>query len=71
MLLGSYVGSGQAAAELAKRYSSVIAQDPSAEQLSAAQPQGANIRFEVARAEATGQLDNSVDLITVAQALHW
>lgn len=71
MLLGSYVGSGQAAVELAKRYNSVIAQDPSAEQLSAAQPQGGNIHYEVARAEATGQLDNSVDLITVAQALHW
>lgn len=64
-------GSGQAAAEIAKRYSTVIAQDPSAEQLSAAEPQGANITFEVASAEATGQPDASFDLVTVAIALHW
>lgn len=69
-LVGSS-GSGQAAAEIAKCYGTVIAQDPSAEQLSAATPQGANVSFQVATAEATGQPDASVDLVTVAEALHW
>ena len=64
-------GSGQAAVAIAKRYATVIAQDPSAEQLSAAQPQGANVSFQVAAAEATGQPDASFDLVTVAEALHW
>lgn len=64
-------GSGQAAAAIAKRYGTVIAQDASAEQLSAAGPRGTNISFQVARAEATGQPDASFDLVTVAEALHW
>ncbi len=63
-------GNGQAAVELAKDFKQVIASDPSAEQIKAATPK-TNIMYRVFSAEQTDLTDNSVDLITVAQALHW
>eukprot|EP00891_Asterochloris_glomerata_P004937 jgi/Astpho2/4937/Aster-06673 len=66
----SIAGSGQAAAMLAKRFKRVIATDPSEEQLSHA-PEISNVDFRVGSAESTGLSDQSVDLITVGQGLHW
>lgn len=63
-------GSGQATVALAERFASVYATDISAEQLGNAPPR-ANIRYVVAPAEASALQDASVDLVTVAQALHW
>ncbi len=63
-------GSGQAARGLASHFEEVVATDASASQLAhASAPAG--VRFRVAAAEASGLDDESVDLITVAQALHW
>ena len=64
------IGSGQAATELAKRYQTVIAQDPSQAMLDQATHHD-NVRYESATAEATGQADCSVDLVSCAQAMHW
>ena len=63
-------GSGQAAIEVARSFDRVIATDGSAEQLKAAQP-APNIEYRQATAEASGLGDQSIDLVTVAQALHW
>lgn len=63
-------GNGQAAAATARHFERVIATDASAEQIKAAVPRG-GVEFRVARAEESGIEDRSVDLITVAQALHW
>lgn len=63
-------GNGQAARGLAPHFQEVIATDASAAQLAhGCAP--ANVGFRVAAAEASGLDDGSVDLITVAQALHW
>jgi SAM-dependent methyltransferase len=63
-------GSGQAAIALAQSFDHVLATDSSAAQVRQA---GAHPRvsYAVARAEATSLADASVELITVAQALHW
>lgn len=63
-------GSGQAARDLAAHFNRVVATDASTAQIAAAQahPQ---IDYRVAAAEASGLANTSVDLITVAQALHW
>jgi ubiquinone/menaquinone biosynthesis C-methylase UbiE len=63
-------GSGQAAAELAKRYDKVVGMDASEAQLSQA-PIAPNIVYKCAPAEETGLPDHCADLVTVAQALHW
>ncbi len=63
-------GNGQAAVGLAKRFAKVIATDASAQQIERAQPHP-NISYRVAPADASGIDPNSVDLILVAQALHW
>lgn len=63
-------GNGQAALSLAKHFDRVIATDASESQIAAA-PSSENISFRVATSEQSGLEDNSVDLITVAQALHW
>src|SRR5690349_13560631 len=63
-------GNGQATVELAKRFSKVIATDASRAQLDAA-PRLRNVEFRVAPAEQSGLENRSVELITVAQALHW
>jgi ubiquinone/menaquinone biosynthesis C-methylase UbiE len=48
----------------------VIATDASKEQIASATP-NPKVEFRVAPAEQSGLPDNSVELITVAQALHW
>jgi SAM-dependent methyltransferase len=63
-------GNGQATGGLARHFAAVIATDASPQQLSAAAPHG-NVTYRVARAEDSGINSNSVDLVTVAQALHW
>lgn len=63
-------GSGQASIDLAGHFDHVVATDASAEQIAAAAPHP-RIAYRVAPAEASGLADASVDLITVAQALHW
>jgi SAM-dependent methyltransferase len=63
-------GNGQVAVRLAEHFKQVIATDLSEKQLSHA-VQKENIQYKVSRAEQSGLADNSVDLITVAQALHW
>ena len=63
-------GSGQAAVVLSEYFEQVIASDASKEQIENAQPRN-NILYEVFPAERTSFADSSVDLITIAQALHW
>ncbi|HET9233473.1 MAG TPA: class I SAM-dependent methyltransferase [Candidatus Eisenbacteria bacterium] len=63
-------GSGQAALGLAHYFEQVWATDASAAQLASAEPHP-RVHYRVARAEQSGLLPGSVDLVTVAQALHW
>ena len=63
-------GNGQAAVFLSEYFKQVVASDASKEQIENAQHRD-NIRYEVFPAERTTLADNSVDLITIAQALHW
>ena len=63
-------GNGQAAIELAKRFARVIATDASKKQLDEA-PRIEKIEYQVWPAEKTELSTRSVDLVTVAQALHW
>lgn len=63
-------GNGQAAVPLADWFDEVVATDASAEQIARA-PTVPRVRFAVAPAHASGLPDRSVDLVTVAQALHW
>ncbi|KPK60998.1 MAG: SAM-dependent methyltransferase [Gammaproteobacteria bacterium SG8_31] len=63
-------GTGQAALGLANHFTEVIATDASAEQIRHARPH-ARIRYEVAPAEYVPIENNSIDLVLVAQALHW
>lgn len=63
-------GNGQAAVGLAPHFERVIATDASAQQISHAQPHS-NVEYRVAPAEQSGLEDGSIDLVTVAQGLHW
>lgn len=63
-------GNGQAAIGLAKYFDKVIATDASAKQIASAEGP-ANVQFRVAPAEHSGIDDESVNLVTVAQAVHW
>ncbi len=63
-------GNGQAAYALAEFFEQVIATDASANQIANALAHD-NIHYEVSPAEKTRLKKNSIDLITVAQALHW
>lgn len=63
-------GSGQAAIGLADHFDEVIATDASEAQIEHALP-GEGVSYSVARAENSGIPAASIDLITVAQALHW
>ena len=63
-------GSGQASLPLASRFALVAASDASALQVSTA-TETENIRFLVAAANPAPLADGAVDLVTVAQALHW
>lgn len=63
-------GNGQIAKELAKEFNLVEASDISKEQIKHAY-QSDNINYSLQAAEKTNYLDNSFDLITVGQAVHW
>ncbi|CEG60643.1 class I SAM-dependent methyltransferase [Legionella micdadei] len=63
-------GNGQAAVALAAYFDQVIATDINRAQLELA-PKNEKIHYLCCLAESTPILDNSIDLITVAQALHW
>lgn len=63
-------GNGQAAGGLAERFERVIATDGSAEQLALAVPHP-KVEYRQALAEQCGLDAGSVDLVTVATALHW
>lgn len=63
-------GSGQAAVALARHFRRVVATDASAEQVAHAEPHP-GVEYRTAPAERSGLPDASVDLVTVAQALHW
>jgi len=63
-------GNGQAAVGLASVFDRVIATDASANQIAKAQPHEC-VEYRVAPAESSGLESGTIDLITVAQALHW
>lgn len=63
-------GNGQAALPLAEMFERVIATDASGEQIKHATPHP-RVSYAVALADASGLEDGSVDLVAVAQALHW
>ena len=63
-------GNGQAAVALAHWFEKVIATDASAEQIRSASL-SPRVKYHVAQAEQSGIRSQSVDLVTVAQALHW
>jgi len=63
-------GNGQATIGLAARFDRVIGTDASTAQIANAEPH-ANVEYRVAPADASGLADASIDLVTVAQALHW
>jgi hypothetical protein len=63
-------GNGQAARSLSKYFKNIVATDLSADQIKfATGPK--NISFRVDSAESARFESNSLDLITIAQALHW
>jgi len=63
-------GNGQAALGLTPYFDRIIATDPSAEQVRHAPPHD-KIHYFVAPAERTDIPSHTVNLVTVAQALHW
>lgn len=63
-------GNGQAAIGLARHFRSVVATDPSEQQLALATPHE-RVTYRVATAEHSELDDQSIDLITVALAVHW
>jgi SAM-dependent methyltransferase len=63
-------GSGQASVGLSAHFDDVVATDASAAQITHAE-QRSNIRYSVAGETNSALAERSVDLITVAQALHW
>lgn len=63
-------GNGQAAKVLAQHFDKVFATDISQKQIDNA-AKSDNIVYAVGKAEATDFADNTFDLITVAQAIHW
>ncbi len=63
-------GNGQAAVELAEVFDRVIATDASEKQIANAEPHE-RVEYRVARGEESGMESESIDVIMVAQALHW
>jgi SAM-dependent methyltransferase len=63
-------GSGQASGDLAEYFAHVVATDLSAQQIREAAPHP-RIDYRVAVAESSGLSAGSIDLVIVAQALHW
>lgn len=62
-------GSAQAARDLGRHFEKVIASDASGAQL--AHASGRGVLRLVAHAERSALRESSVDLVTIAQALHW
>ncbi|HET9013696.1 MAG TPA: class I SAM-dependent methyltransferase, partial [Gemmatimonadaceae bacterium] len=63
-------GSGQAAVALARRFDQVVATDASLAQLANAD-RAPGVHYLAMKAEQCALASRSVDLVTVAQALHW
>lgn len=63
-------GNGQSAAILGKYFKKVFASDISKKQIENA-VKADNIQYALEPAEKTSLNDNSVDLVTISQALHW
>ena len=63
-------GNGQAAIGLAAHFARVVATDASPAQIASAS-QHERVTYHVAAAESCGLATASIDLVTVAQALHW
>ncbi len=63
-------GNGQAAIMLSHYFKRVIATDASANQIKHA-PKKENVFYQVSPAEKTDLKDGSIDLVTVAAAIHW
>lgn len=63
-------GSGQASSPLTRHFARVLASDASFQQLQAAEPHD-GVHYYAAPAERQPLADASLDLIVVAQALHW
>ena len=63
-------GNGQATLDLATRFDKVIATDASREQIASAATHP-KIEYRAASAEQSGLPDQSIALVSVAQALHW
>jgi len=63
-------GNGQVALALARKFKQVYANDASMKQLENAARNG-NIEYFVSRVEYTPLPDGSIDLVSIAQALHW
>lgn len=63
-------GNGQATVALAAHFDAVVGTDPSAPQIASAVAHP-RVSYRVEPAEATSLAAGSVDLVTVAQALHW
>ena len=63
-------GNGQVAKFLSRHFNKVHASDISKEQIGQAY-KAANIEYLITRSEDSGLAAHSIDLITVAQALHW
>ena len=63
-------GNGQAAVGLTEFFDHVIATDASDKQIANAEARD-RVEYRVVSAEKSGLKSNSIDLVTVAQALHW
>ena len=63
-------GNGQATIHLARHFGRVMATDESAEMIAQA-PRDPKIEYRVSEAEDSGIAAHSVDLVTVATAIHW
>jgi SAM-dependent methyltransferase len=63
-------GNGQASVDLAEHFQEIYGTDLSAEQIAHAQAHP-RVNYRLGLAEASGLPDDFVDLVTVAQALHW
>lgn len=70
LALDCATGNGQAARGLAKYFKKIIAIDASNAQIRNAYKLH-NIEYKVAKAESTGLESKSVDLVTIATAVHW
>eukprot|EP01026_Neomeris_dumetosa_P030746 TRINITY_DN2451_c2_g2_i10.p1 TRINITY_DN2451_c2_g2~~TRINITY_DN2451_c2_g2_i10.p1 ORF type:complete len:283 (+),score=24.00 TRINITY_DN2451_c2_g2_i10:36-851(+) len=64
-------GDGQAANQLADHFTKVIGIDSREDQISSAVPERANVSFRVADCHRLPLKNESVDLVTVAEGLHW